>query len=112
MSDMHNSVPIRDYIDAEIDAVREATTVAHKALEHRLDGMNEFRAALGDQSRTMVTRSEMDASLKSLLSDVDSLKESRAELRGKASQSSVTIAYVFAALGALLGVINLVIDLM
>ena len=79
MSNGDTFVPLRDLIEARIlansqriDAIestsreqrqvdREALQIATTALEKRLDGLNEFRAQLGDQAKTFVTRELHDA---------------------------------------------------
>jgi len=55
-------------IDTIIDTSREqrqvdrdALAIATAALEKRLDGLNEFRAQLGDQAKSFVTRELHDA---------------------------------------------------
>lgn len=45
-----------------IETDREAVQLALKANEKRLDGMNEFRQALTDQSNLMITRKESETS--------------------------------------------------
>lgn len=56
------------------DAQREALTLALSSNDKRLDGMNEFRAALSDQSARMITRQEFDNTRSALLEKNDQLK--------------------------------------
>jgi hypothetical protein len=96
-------------------------------MEARLEGMNEFRASMGDMANRMVTRQEFDQLRRSqedfvncadhdavvrdiarIADDVRGLRESRAELIGKASQGSVDRALLMAVAGVLLGVIGIV----
>ena len=106
---------------------RSTQTVA-SVMEKRLDGMNEFRDALKDQMSRMATRTELE-SLKSGMtalfsrqeheafqkvveSDLRVLRESRAELKGMASQASMNITFVLAAAGMILSVANILIDML
>jgi hypothetical protein len=49
-----------DRHDRDVTAVREQTEQSRVALEHRLDGMNEFREQLRDQATRLVTRELLD----------------------------------------------------
>ena len=69
--------------------------------------MNEFRGQLKDQANTMLPRSEFDALLGPVSEDVKSLRESRAELMGKADQSSVNIAYALSVIGIVVAAVAL-----
>ena len=95
---------LRELADARMFAIEQATRVAKESMEKRLESMNEFRDTLRDQSRTFITRSEHET----LIKEIQSLRESRAELAGKASQSSVHIAWAMGAAGILLSVIGIV----
>jgi hypothetical protein len=66
--------------------------------------MNEFRASLRDQSSKFVTRTEMDI----IFRDVRELREASAELRGKASQNSVIVAYALAGISLLISIITVI----
>jgi hypothetical protein len=99
---------------AEVLAVKEATRLAKDSIDDRLEDMNEFRRAMNDQADTYLTRNEYAAQHKSLEDrlckndeDIRMLRESRAELAGKASQSQVVIAYLFAIVGIALGIAGL-----
>ena len=50
-------------IDIRYEAIQDATELARKAMEKRLDGMNEFRDTLKDQAGKFVTRSEVIAAI-------------------------------------------------
>lgn len=47
------------YMDAELQAVREAVNKANAANEKRFEGVNEFREQLKDQAGTFITRGEL-----------------------------------------------------
>src|ERR1051326_835056 len=64
----------RRYID-RFEASQEALTVALEASNKRLDGMNEFRAALTDQAARMVTREEWDLNRVNVVDRIDQMRE-------------------------------------
>lgn len=70
-------------MDARIDAMQRATEVAFRASESRLDSVNEFRAQLGDQTRTFVTREVLDALISKLQTEVEGLRRDFEDLRKK-----------------------------
>jgi len=59
------------------EAQREALAIARASNDKRLDGMNEFRAALSDQSAGMITRQEFDNARSALLEKHDQLKHAQ-----------------------------------
>ena len=85
-------------LEEQLKSSKEALDVAYKALDCRLGGMNEFRQALTDQASTFTTRTEHQI----IVNEIRELREFKAELMGKASQSSVYIAWGLALLAMLL----------
>ena len=66
-----DSVSLRDYFDNKIDGLEDkinlqfqaqatALTKAEAKNDARLEGMNEFRAAMKDQAASFITRAEMN----------------------------------------------------
>ena len=100
-----------DYFSTKIDSVDKATCLAAATLERRLEGMNEFRLALDDQSRTMITRVEWVAFKESTDKDIKFLRESRAELAGMASQKSVNFAMLCSIAALVLGAMAVMVAL-
>jgi hypothetical protein len=98
----------RDYVDTRILALEQATNLAAKTLEKRLEGMNEFREALKNQASLFITRSEMELEIEKMEKDIRVLRESKANLEGKASQISVVIALAISILGLFVGIIGLI----
>jgi hypothetical protein len=80
-------------VNTQIISLKDATTLAKFEMDKRLEGMNEFRNQLKDQSSMFYTKSEHEQFGKRIEDDIRSLRESRASLEGKASQNSVLIAY-------------------
>jgi len=97
---------------ATAEALEKSTNAAMMVLEKRLDLMNEFRGAMADQAGSYFTRIEHEAYQKAVESDLRVLRESKAELAGKASQASVNITFVLAMIGSLAGVVALVLEVL
>jgi len=62
----NSRVPLRDYLEIRVAAVEKGISVAHKEMERRLEGMNEFREQLRNQAALFVTRTESEAKMGSL----------------------------------------------
>jgi len=92
-------------------AMSQATNLASNLMDKRLESMNEFRAQLKDQVATFVTKEQFDALLRRIEQDVKELQLSKANLEGKASQSSVMIVTAISFIGIAIGIINLIITL-
>lgn len=54
-------ISLKDHFDSLLAARDKAEAEARAGMEKRLDGMNEFRDALKDQSSKFVTRAEVIA---------------------------------------------------
>lgn len=108
-----DGVTLKEYFEARLLAMDKALELAQKANDIRLANMNEFREAMKDQTGHFVTRTEADARINilmaeikieqsSICSDIEVLQKYQATMEGKASQSSVMIAYVIAGISVLL----------
>jgi hypothetical protein len=62
----HGYVSLREYMDVQFRAVREAVEKSERATELRFQSVNEFRAQLGDQTRTLMPRPEVEQKFKSI----------------------------------------------
>jgi aminoglycoside N3'-acetyltransferase len=69
--------------DERFASMQRAIDVAFTASEERLDNVNEFRAQLGDQTRTFVTREVMDALVSKLQAEIDRNRRDLEELAKK-----------------------------
>ena len=107
----------KSYIDSELKrieqtsklrymSVQEATRLAKKEQDRRLDSMNEFRAALKDANVSFITRTEYSNLHERMQEDIKGLRESRAEAQGKASVSSVYISYLIAIIALLIALLK------
>jgi len=106
-------VPLREHVDirvnsleklleAQFAAIEKATALYQRTLDVRLEGLNEWRQQSKDREREFLPREEYRVSHDRVVEDVRSLRESRAEISGKASQKSVNITQGIA-LAALAG---------
>jgi hypothetical protein len=94
--------------NAAVVASEKHTEIIAGGLERRLELLNEFRTAMKDQSADFYTRIEHATYAEAVSSDLRSLRESRAELKGMASQTSVNVAFAMALIGAVTGLVSLV----
>ena len=98
---------IEDLFETKIVANEKAVELASRTLSARLDLMNEFRSQLKDQANTFFPRAEHEIYMKAVDKDIRELRESRAELAGKASQKAVTISVIIAVISTLISIISL-----
>lgn len=89
--------------------IERSTKLAAKSLETRLEHMNEFRAAMSDQSKHYLTKQEFTIQHERVMEDIKILRESKANLEGKASTKSVMIAYIISGIGLLISLITLIL---
>jgi hypothetical protein len=89
----------------QIVSLKEATSIAKNEMDKRLEGMNEFRNQLKDQSNTYFTKGEHEQFAKRIEEDIRSLRESRASLEGKASQNAVNVSYIIAVMALIISVV-------
>lgn len=69
----HGYVSLREYMDARFAAIAIAVEKSERATEARFQSVNEFRAQLGDQTRTLVPRPEVEQKFKSIDDKLDIL---------------------------------------
>lgn len=133
-----STVTLREYLDNQIDNIKDATKIALTTLERRLEGLNEWRLESKDRQVNFPTRMEIDAQIKTIQSQLDQLKtqsvdlptrnevavqfdrinadlrdllKSRDNLAGKASQNSVTITLIISIVGIIIGIASIAISL-
>lgn len=113
------TVSLREYVDVrftstvdlfetKIESAEKAVGLASSTLSARLDLMNGFRAQLEDQAAGLFSRVEHETYMKAVDKDIRELREARAMLEGKASQSAVNFSTVIALLGVLLSAVALI----
>ena len=94
------------YIDLKTLAIDKSTSLAKESMERRLEGMNEFRDALKDQTARFITKEDFEKQHQRAIDDIKILRESKANLEGKASVSSVYIAYALSFITLLISILQ------
>lgn len=105
-----------------IEDLEKATIVAKEAMEQRLEQMNEWRNQLEMNEQTYLPRLEylalhskiegdLQKAIDSFDADIRMLRESKALLEGKASQSSVNTAMLISVGGLLISFLTLLLNL-
>lgn len=104
---MHRAdwVTLRDYVDARFSALCAEMAKGDEVMNARLASMNEFRAALSDQSKSYITREEAAIQHKVFEDEIRESRDFRATHAGKASLGSVLIAYGLAIISMLVGIV-------
>jgi hypothetical protein len=93
-------------VDAALNAAEKATTKAEGAAEKRFEAVNEFRATLSDQQRTLMPRSEAEQRLADLARQIADLKDERIQRAGQQEGASNTWALIAAGAGLLIGALG------
>ncbi len=104
-------------LSREISQIEDRVTLANAVLQERLQGLNGAQRSMADfrsEVRGMyLTTAEHAAFMKmleskeaSVSSDIRLLRESRAELAGKASQSQVIVTFLIAILSVIISVVS------
>lgn len=94
-------------INSKFEHLEKTTELSRMAMEKRLDNLNQIREALRDQGTLAFTRAEHQLFKDSIDKEIGGLRESRAELAGKANQSSVNITLMVAILGLAISCANI-----
>jgi hypothetical protein len=98
---------IQKYVDDKVEDIRRAVDKAEASNNARLAGMNEFRESLKDAQAKYLTRDEYFTAHHGLCVKLDELQSLADINRGKASMTSVYVAWVLAGLSLLVSVIKL-----
>lgn len=93
----------------KFNAINEASILASENMKTRLDNMNEFRESLKDQTNEYMPRAEFNIIIAKYEADIRMLRESNAEMKGKASNQSVMFAGLIAVAGIIIGVVGLLV---
>lgn len=110
-------------VSAAILSAKEAVTKAEIATEKRFDSVNEFRAALADQTLLLATKAEMDARLalydEKLISITNSVEDANlainrvcqteAGTEGRHTGMGVVVAYAVGGAGVLIAIISVLL---
>lgn len=102
---------LANLMDTKFKNLDRATSEARISMDKRLDGMNEFRETLKDQAGQFLTIKEFNSQNEKIVGDIRILRESRAELEGKASQESVEKLRNYATLSMIVTIVSVCIAL-
>jgi hypothetical protein len=95
---------LEEFLASRLSAQREAIDKADKANEKRFDSVNEFRTTLKDQQLLLITRAEVKILFDGFDRRMTEIQDLVNRNTNRSEGSSSTIAYIFAALGALVGI--------
>ena len=70
-----NTLAVSDLSKATTDSIEKSTNLAKEDMERRLEGMNEFRTQLKDQTATFINRGEYDTKHQLLLDSLNNLSK-------------------------------------
>lgn len=113
---------VRVETHAALDAADKAIHKSEVSIEKRFDGVNEFRQQLSDQAASFMPRKESDVRMDALTEKIDANGErlnalqlqvtSRLDLtQGATTGSRLTTSNLYAAIGALGGILVIIIIL-
>lgn len=98
-------------VETQVLSIEKSVEIALASMDKRMLGVNEWRATYGDMTSRLPTRVELEVLISKLeaadaviMKEIAGLRESRSELAGKASVSSLYFSYFLAILGILFSV--------
>ena len=97
----------KEAVAAALSAADRAVAKAEIATENRFESVNEFRAQLGDQTRTLMSRTEFEAKYDSLDQKVGALEKAIERAGGRGAGIASIIGGAFAAGLVIVGVLDL-----
>jgi hypothetical protein len=95
-------------VDAALNAAKEAVTKQEAASEKRFESVNEFRAQMGDQQRTLMPRPEAELRMGSLEGRVADLAKAVTSLGAEKKGGREAWAWVFSGVMALIAIGSLI----
>jgi len=102
-----DGISLKEFFLFKLEAQNKALELQAREYERRLENLNNEARQLKEMQRTYLPRETWEAAFSNIAKDIRELRESRAELQGKASMQSVVGAYVIAGLGILVGIIGI-----
>jgi hypothetical protein len=82
----------REGLSEQMRLINQATEKAAQAMERRLEGMNEFRQQLRDQSGQFIVRQEFQVQTQALIAQITDLRASRDKDEGRRTVTTTLIA--------------------
>ena len=115
-----NVVTLKDYVESVINGLEKnlnsrieqmdrAVIKAESTMNHRLEGMNEFRQALGDQNRTFMPRAEIEKSFTNINNSIRKLEKCQERIENMKQGGNIVWAYVLSGVSLMTALIALVI---
>ena len=115
-------ITLREYIDLRFASLeKELETyqcsndvnlkAAHASMDKRLEGMNEFRATITDQSNKYLTKLEHEAWKEKIEQELQTLRDFKLTIDTKASSRSVTTAYIFTGIAIAISFIGMILTI-
>lgn len=104
-------VSLKTYVDARFAAEEKAKDLWRETVNSRLEVANGIRAQFNDHFSKTVPRGEWSLAHDRLVDDIRQLREDKARLEGKASQTSFLVVLVISLLGLALAAASLVLRL-
>ena len=99
---------LNSIFESKLAATDKARELAAAVLSERLSKLNELRQMAQDRDVNFVTKAEFNAQV----INIEQLRLSEAKLAGKASQTSVIIAYILAVVGLIVSIIDFAVHFM
>jgi len=98
----------REAIQAALAAQDRAVSKAEMAAEKRFEGVNEFRAQLGDQQRTLMPRVEAENRMNALAEKIGVLEGFRTEQLSKGSGAREGYGFAIGVVGLVLALLSII----
>lgn len=95
-------------INAALAAASTAVNKAEVAVEKRLEGVNEFRAQLADQQRSLIPRAEADAEFRAMREQISALTTRLDRTEGRSAgvhASTATLVTIILVAVAVMGLV-------
>lgn len=98
-------------VSAALSAAKEAVIKAETASDKRFEGVNEFRATLSDQQRTLMPRSEAELRLNAMAAQLESLQKIVGERQGERRGGTDMRIAIVAIVAAVVALVSLLLRL-
>lgn len=114
-----NMVSLKEYVEvvahaleknfnSRLEQMDRAVTKAENATEKRFEGVNEFRGALQDLTRTFMPRKEIESMFSSLIEKTDSNTKELEKTKNIKQGGNVVWAYVLSGVSLMAALVALV----
>lgn len=100
---------LKEYVDKLREADQRALLAALASADKRLDGMNEFRQQLTDQTASFLTRAEADARISAATEKIDVNSARLERIEGRHIGSAATFAVALSIIGLMIAAATLAI---